>query len=77
MVAAMAARQKKEVTHPNSFSSKLPAGTKANIPKEPPAEAMPSARLRFSAGTARPTAPRTTAKVVPLSPKPTRRPKLR
>ncbi len=47
-----------------------------NWPKEPAALAMPIAMLRFSGGTARPTAPRMTENEVPDSPSPISSPAL-
>jgi hypothetical protein len=54
-----------------------PNGTIRNWPIEPPALAMPSARLRFSGGNARATTPSITPKVVPLCPSPTSTPAVR
>ena len=54
--------------------SAWPTGAMTNWPKEPPALAMPSAMLRRSGATIRPTAPRTTAKPVAAVPNPTNRP---
>ena len=54
-----------------------PTGASANCPKEPPAAATPSAMLRFSGGTARPTGPSTTANPVALMPRATSTPWLR
>jgi hypothetical protein len=51
-------------------------GSMVNCPKEPPVLATVSAMVRFSGGASRPTAPRTTEKLVPLMPSPTRRPAL-
>ena len=62
------------IDQPTPSSKAPPTGASANCPKEPPAAAMPSAMLRFSGGTARPTGPSTTANPVALMPIPTSRP---
>ena len=59
----------------HSIRPRLP-GSMMNWPKEPAALAMPIAMLRFSGGTARPTAPRITENEVPESPSPISRPAL-
>ena len=59
---------------PTAVISPCPTGSTANWPKLPPAEAMPSARLRFSGAAMRPITPSTTLKVVPDRPIPISRP---
>ena len=58
--------------HPIRAINCWPTGAMTNWPKEPPAVASPKAMLRFSGATTRPTAPSTTAKVVPDRAKPIR-----
>ncbi|MNR05269.1 hypothetical protein D3C85_1212860 [compost metagenome] len=76
MIRATRPPRTKRVTR-QSRASSIPcaAGTTRNWPKEPPAVTMPKARVRFSGGTARPTAPRTTTKVTPAMDRPTMTPK--
>ena len=60
----------------HSISPRLP-GSMMNWPKELAALAIPIAMLRFSGGTARPTAPRITENEVPDRPRPISSPALR
>src|SRR6266850_5670447 len=64
------------VCQPRVEIRSCPNGSIRNCPKDPPEDAMPSARLRRSGGNARPTTPRMTPKLTPLSPRPTISPAL-
>ncbi len=74
IISAVAARMVRLATQPAPWIRALTKGRAANWPIDPPIEAMPSARLRFSGGAARPTVPRMTEKPQPLSPSPIRLP---